>query len=306
MQDCKRAANERWGARVSNCYRENKKMFWKEVNSARRKNENLEIKIKDENGNMLTKEQQVRRRWSDYFDKLLNDSEEREAELSVLGRDGIRLQRIVESERISVEEVEKALKKMKSGKASGVDGVGVEMLKEGGESMIEWLVRIYNVCLEEGNVPDDWKKACVVPLYKGKGERSVCSNYRGISLLSVVGKVYGRVLIERVKACTESQLMDVQGGFRDGRGCVDQVFALKAVCEKYLEVNKSVYLAFMDLEKAYDKVDRCALWNVLRMYGVEGKLMKAVKSFYEGSEACVRIGRKEGEWFPVKVGLRQG
>ena len=96
------------------------------------------------------------------------------------------------------------------------------------------------------------------------------------------------------------------GGFRKGRGCVDQVFALKNVCEKYLEKNRCVYMAFMDLEKAYDRVEREALWKVLNMYGVERKLVRAVKIFYEDSMACVRVGRVESDWFGVKVGLRQG
>ena len=67
-----------------------------------------------------------------------------------------------------------------------------------------------------------------------------------------------------------------------------------------------MYWAFMDLEKAYDRVDRKALWDVLRMYGVGGRLLKAVQSIYVDSRACVRVGTEVSEWFPVKVGLRQG
>ena len=86
-----------------------------------------------------------------------------------------------------------------------------------------------------------------------------CANYRGISLLSIVGKLYGRILIERVIYCTKEQLGEEQGGFRRGRGCVDQVFALRTIIEKYLETKKDVFIAFMDLEKAYDRVDRGAM-----------------------------------------------
>jgi hypothetical protein len=72
--------------------------------------------------------------------------------------------------------------------------------------------------------------AIVVPLFKGKGDKKECKNYRGISLLSTPGKVYGTVLIERVSEITEVQIRGEQGGFRKGRVCVDQVFALKCVC----------------------------------------------------------------------------
>ena len=73
----------------------------------------------------------------------------------------------------------------------------------------------------------------MVPIYKGKGDRYACGNYRGISLLSIVGKIFGRVLINRIRAETEEVLMDEQCGFRRGRGCMDQVFVVGQVCEKY-------------------------------------------------------------------------
>ncbi len=90
--------------------------------------------------------------------------------------------------------------------------------------------------------------ACVVPLYKGKEDKYECTSFRGISLLSVVGKVYGKVLI-KTREGTEVVICDKQGGFRRGRGCVDQIFAVRQVWEKYLAKGKDVFWAFMDLEK---------------------------------------------------------
>ena len=85
-----------------------------------------------------------------------------------------------------------------------------------------------------------------------------------------------------------------------------QVFVVRLVCEKYLVNGKDVFWAFMDLEKAYDTIDRHGMWQMLRVYGVRGKLLKAGKSFYVDSRACVRVGNDVSEWFPVNVGLRQG
>ena len=149
-------------------------------------------------------------------------------------------------------------------------------------------------------------RAIIVPIYKGKGDRNECKNYRGISLLSIPGKVYGRILIEKVRSLTERLIGEEQCGFRSGRGCVDQVFVMKQMSEKFVDKNKSLYVAYMDLEKDYDRVDREAMWRVLCMYGINGQLLKAVQSLYEKSEACVRVCREEGEWFEVGVGLRQG
>ena len=111
----------------------------------------------------------------------------------------------------------------------------------------------------------DWVCACIVPLYKGKGDVHECGNSRGISLLSVVGKLYGRILINRIRDKTETVISEVQSGFRKGRGCTDQIFIVRQICEKYLAKGKDVYFAFLDLEKAYDRVDRDAMWDVLRL-----------------------------------------
>ena len=146
-------------------------------------------------------------------------------------------------------------------------------------------------------------------LYKWKGDKCECSDSRGISLLSVVGKLYGRVLIKRVRAGIgedgiATPQLGKKCGFKQGRGCLDQVFAVRQVCEKYLANGKDNFWAFMDLEKAYDTVYRHRMWQMLRVYGVGGKLLKAVPSFYVDSRAFVRVGNDMSEWFTVNVGLR--
>ena len=92
-----------------------------------------------------------------------------------------------------------------------------------------------------GLVPMDWRGACIVPLYKGKSDKCECSNSGGIRLLSVVGKLFTRVLIKRVRAGTECAIGEEQCEFRQGRGCMNQVFAVMQVCEKYLANGKDVF-----------------------------------------------------------------
>ena len=105
----------------------------------------------------------------------------------------------------------------------------------------------------------------IVQIYK-KGSRMDCMNYSGISLMSVVGKVFARVLNERVKGLTVDKVMAEQGGFRVGRGCNDQIFAVKQIVEKTIEKDKKTYMPFVDLEKANDSVSREKLWKVLDEY----------------------------------------
>ena len=101
-----------------------------------------------------------------------------------------------------------------------------------------------------------------------------CTNYRRISLMSAVGKVFARILNERVKFVLVDKVMDEQGGFRVGRGSNDQIFAVKQLLEKTIEKDKKIYMAFMDLEKVYDNVHREKLSKVLDEYGVKGRLLK--------------------------------
>ncbi len=140
-------------------------------------------------------------------------------------------------------------------------------------------------------MPEDWRKAINVPLYKGKGNREECINYRGITLLSVPGKIYGRILKERMIKITDKSVGDEQGGFRKGRGCIDQIFAVKILVEKYLEKERKLFATFMDMKKAYDRVDMKGLWDTLRVYGVGGKLFERINS-YENASASVRVNAR--------------
>ncbi len=102
---------------------------------------------------------------------------------------------------------------------------------------------------------------------------------------------------------TEGKVSEEKEGFRKGRGCVGQIFAM--LVEEYLGKDKKLYVAFMDLEKAYDRVDREALWSVLKIYCVGGQLLKGIQTFYREANACVRVGGKYSESFVVEVGVRQ-
>ena len=305
VKEAKRAADIRWGQSLSREYEQSKRKFWKEVKRIRKKDEGNGETVKDENGQMV-KGAEARRRWAEYCEDLLNVEDGRQAEVVAVGRGNIPVFGDENEREITKEEVERALKGTKSGKAEGLDGVKTEMLEKGGEAIVEWMVRLFKLCFALSAVPEDWMSGCIVPLFKGKGSRYECKNFRGISLLSVVGKVYGRILINRIREKTERAIWEVQGGFMRGKGCMDQIFIVRTVCEKYMAKGKDVYFAFMDLEKAYDRVDRNALWSVLNIYGVGGKLLRAVKSLYKWSRACVRVGNECSEWFLVKMGLRQG
>ena len=305
VRRAKKDADVRWGEKLVENFQGNKRMFWKEVKRTRKGVEVKEERVKDVNGNVLSESGEVCERWREYFESLLNVRESGRAEITA--RPGMNVRVFEKADmNVSVNEVLKAVCKLKDGKASGVDEIKAEYLKSGGYVCAEWLVRLLNECLRTGRVPSEWKIGCIVPLYKGKGDPLECKNNRGISLLSVPGKLYGRILIDRVVENSEGQIGEEQSGFRKGRSCSDQIFVLRQLCEKMKEKGKKVWIAFMDLEKAYDRVDREALWQVLRIYGIGGRVLRGIMSFYVEGKACVRVGGELSESFEVKMGLRQG
>ena len=206
---------------------------------------------------------------------------------------------------ISAEEVLEAVKSLKCGKAAGIDEIRPEMLKAMGPVGMHWLWRMCQRAWLSGDTPEDWRTGVVVPLYK-KGDHKDCGNYRGITLLSLPGKVYAKILEKRCRPIVESRLHDEQCGFRAGRSTTDQIFTLHQLLEKSWEYGKEVYLCFVDLEKAYDRVPRIKLWRCLQEYGINGQLLKAIQSLYSDCKSCVRIGGKTSKKFNVSCGLRQG
>ncbi len=122
---------------------------------------------------------------------------------------------------------------MKVGKAPGMDGITAK-LQYRGDIVIDWMVWICNLAYEQSKVPEAWRKAITVPLYKGKGNREECNNYRCKSLLSVPGTIYGRILNMRMMKTPDKSVSDEQGGFLKGMGCVDQIFAWKILVKSTL------------------------------------------------------------------------
>ena len=165
---------------------------------------------------------------------------------------------------------------------------------------------VLNMTFESSVVNYNWRFVVIAPMYRGKVERTECGNYKGNSLLSVVGKIYAGILVDRARKMTECLIDDVQGGFRAGNGCVDQIFTLKQIGEKAREKKCRVYVSFIDLEKPYDRVNRGALWQELRAHDVSGKLLNGIKSMYVNSLACVRVKGGERECFRIDRGVRQG
>ena len=148
-----------------------------DVNMKRKERDQMSKQVRDSDGNIVADASEVKQRWKEYFEWLWNVGHGRRAELTERGL-GVMHEFGNGELEISVEDVRKAVKKLKGGKSQGVDGITSEMLKRGGECLLEWLRRVCNVCILEEKEPSDWIRAIIVPIYKCKGDKSKCKNYR--------------------------------------------------------------------------------------------------------------------------------
>ena len=132
----------------------------------------------------------------------------------------------------SLEELSKAIDSLASGKAPGSDRIPPDLLKHCKTTLLHCLLVLLCQCWQEGAVPQDMRDAKIITFFKNKGERSDCSNYRGISLLSVIGKVFAKVILIRLQKLAERVYPESQSGFRAGRSTIDMVFSLCQLQEK--------------------------------------------------------------------------
>ncbi|XP_072106353.1 LOW QUALITY PROTEIN: uncharacterized protein [Mobula birostris] len=155
--------------------------------------------------------------------------------------------------------------------------------------------------------PAELKDVSIIHLYKRKGNRQVCDNHRGISLLSITGKTLARVLLNRLVTHLELGLLpESQCGFHNGRGMIDMIFATRQLQEKCQEQNRELYTTLADLTKAFDTVCRQGLWRIMTKFGCPAKFIQMVRQFHGGLMARVLDGGESSEAFPVTNGVKQG
>ena len=198
-----------------------------------------------------------------------------------------------------------AIGHIENGKAAGPDGIPAEALKGDVTTSVEMLYTLFEEIWEKEEIPAEWKEGYLIKIPK-KGDLSGCDNFRGITLLSVPGKVLNRIILERMKGEVDKTLREEQAGFRQDRSCTDQIAILRIIVEQSIEWNSSLYVNFVDYEKAFDSLDRETLWKLLRHYGVPMKLVNMIKNSYEGMSCRVIHDGQLTENFEIRTGVRQG
>ena len=245
-------------------------------------------------GTICSSAGEQQQRWREHFLKVLNiQSTFDPAEIEFL-----RVRDVSEGLAIpcTADEVQTAINHLSNGKAAGSSSILPEMVKVNCNLFYQRLFTLIRTVWDAGVVPQDWVDAEIVPIPK-KGDLSHCDNWRGIALLDVVGKVFGRVLQSRLQQLP-GVLPETQCGFRHGRSCTDMIFIVRQIIEKCYEHRSKAFLVFVDLRKAYDSVTWATLWLVLRKLGVPDHLVQLLQSFHDNMDGHHHRQRVSCGWHP--------
>ena len=173
------------------------------------------------------------------------------------------------------------------------------------------LCRLYNSVMKLEVIPESWKRGIIVPIHKGhNNSKSALENYRPVTLLSVILKLFEKVLHNRITLfLSKSNIIFPnmqQQGFQTNLSCISAAYTVQEVIQYNLDQGSCTYAAFMDIKRAFDTVWHNALFVTLHDLGIQGKLWRILMELYNGLQSSVSLNRKHSQWFPVKQGVRQG
>ena len=209
---------------------------------------------------------------------------------------------------ITLQELQTALRKLKKKKSPGPDGITNEMLTHLGNTATHKLLEIFNLSWEEGKVPQIWREAIMIPVYKKGKDRKIASSYRPISLTSCVVKTMERIVNTRLMWYLETEdiLSEEQAGFRQFRCTEDQTTYLAQEIEDAFQEQKVLFATWIDLQKAFDKVWTEGLLVKLQRCGIADKMLRWITSFLDNRRARVTVDNQRSKKFLIRHGVPQG
>lgn len=235
--------------------------------------------------------------WVEHFTKLHNTrrGQDRDRHIEEDGN--------TETSEITIQMVKEAIKNLKNRKSPGQDEIPNELLKYGGPKLVKELTTLFNKITTTGKVPAEWKKSITIPVFK-KGDKRNPENYRGITLLNSTMKLFTKILTDIIQKYTNTS--EEQQGFRKNRSTLDAIYIIRQLIEKSIEYDKPVYMCFIDLTKAFDRVQLKDVTRILQNKHVPHDIVNIIREL--NHETSTRVSTKTGltKDIPTPTGIRQG
>ena len=251
--------------------------------------------IKSKSGNILMDKNDILNRWSEYIEDLFHDTRGPPPTI----------ENTTVGPAILKEEVEHALSKMKQGKAIGPDGIPTEAIIALEDLGLTEITKLMNIIYDTGEIPEDMKKSVFIALPKKPGTTD-CEQHRTISLMSHLTKILLRIIMKRMRNKLSPEISRSQFGFVSDSGTRNAIFTLQTLMERSIEVQKDLYLCFIDYSKAFDKVKHENLFKILTQLQVDSKDLRILQNLYWEQKAAIRIDYECSDFKPIRRGVRQG
>jgi hypothetical protein len=263
------------------------------------------ITLNDRNGNALRSVQERTDRWREYYEDLYNRPDPSNLDQDLLDEAFPAESEMVDQSAPTLEEISKVVSSLKTRKSVGTCDIPAEALRALDSDNLVRIRDLIGLVWRNRSVPQDFKDGIIVPVYK-KGAKSDCSNYRGITLLSIAGKILTTIIRSRMLRLYESTIRDQQAGFRGGRGCADQIFLLRRCIERRLRHGQPAVVCFIDFAAAFDSIHRDSMWAILRKCNLPSLFVDILRDMYSGASSWVRTGSGNSNTFSIRTGVRQG
>ena len=208
---------------------------------------------------------------------------------------------------ISESEVRAAVKQLQNNKSAGLDNIKNEHIKSTSEVMIPIYTKLFNLIFDSAIIPESWSLGTIRPIYK-KGDPVLPKNYRPITILSCLGKMFTSVLNNRLKVYSDKYnvIESCQAGFRSKHSTVDNIFIIKCLIDIAKANKTKLFGCFIDFKQAFDMVWRNGLWNKLLSAKINGKFLAVIQSIYHNVKSNVITQEGSTIFFPCLTGVRQG
>ena len=304
----KETKNEYFRNKLSNA--KNSKESWQTINELlNKKPKTTEVKELDINGQLITDDDEIADAFNQYFSTIGSTLSDK---IIGNGIDPMRFVTPIEGSlfnftSITLQEIIVALNEIKCSKSPGIDGISIRLLKDASNIVAGPLMNIFNVSLQRAIFPNDWKLAKVTPIFK-EGNKADCGNYRPISVISAVAKLFEKLVYRQLSSFLRLNgiLVEQQSGFRHQHST--QTALLTSTNEWLFNMDRGLLsgILFLDLKKAFDTVDHHILLSKIELCGIKGTSLKWFESYLSGRNQICSVNSRISSVKQLKCGVPQG